>query len=245
MQGVEAPYLAPADVPNSVAILPAPPAAGSAQQAGDKATFEATRALKGSPRWGLAQRDAVLTPQALATSFSCAVGVALTPKTVPALFTIMDRAKADVAVGYSRAKDFYQRKRPFVGNDLPICVPRDPFLAANGSYPSGHTTIGETLALVLAAADPERSEQILTRGRVFGESRIVCGVHWSSDVEAGLVTGATVFAALEGSGDFRADLEALRRQIAAAPAGGTQAGECQVETDAATHSVMFKPSGTD
>ena len=245
MQGREPAYVDPGQVPDTVAILPAPPAPGSAQQAADQATFEATRALQGSARWSLATRDAVLTAPALAADFSCAVGAALTPTSVPTLFRIMDRAKADVAVAYARPKDFYKRVRPFVGNDAPICVPRDPRLAANGSYPSGHTTIGETLALVLAAADPLRSEQILERGRVFGESRIVCGVHWSSDVQAGLVTASSVFASLEGSADFRVDLETLRREIAVAKAGGLDAGECRVEADAASRSVMFRPSGTD
>ncbi len=245
MQGRAPAYVDPGQVPNTVDILPAPPAPGSAQQAADQATFEATRKLQGGARWSLASRDAVLTPRALAADFSCAVGTALTPASVPTLFRIMDRAKADVAVAYARPKDFYQRVRPFVGNDAPICVARDPRLAANGSYPSGHTTIGGTLALVLAAADPLRAEQILVRGRVFGESRIVCGVHWSSDVQAGLVTASSVFASLEGSAAFRSDLETLRQEITAARPGGVDAGECQVEADAASHSVTFRPSGTD
>ncbi|XAO70766.1 MAG: phosphatase PAP2 family protein [Acetobacteraceae bacterium] len=55
----------------------------------------------------------------------------------------------------------------------------------NRSYPSGHTVRGNIVAFVLSVVMPERAEEILARGRIFGESRIVCGVHWSTDVVAG------------------------------------------------------------
>ena len=53
-----------------------------------------------------------------------------------------------------------------------------------------------TWALILAALVPEKATPILVRGRAYGESRIVCGVHWLSDVVAGRLTGTAVFAAL-------------------------------------------------
>ena len=240
MQGHAAPYIALQSLPDAVAVLPTPPAVGSPQQAGDEATFLATRKLQGSARWALATRDAVLSSASLADDFSCAVGTRLTEASVPALFRIMDRAKADVAALYSGPKDHYGRTRPFVGNDEPICVARDPKLAANGSYPSGHTTIGDSLALILAEAAPAHATAILARGRVFGESRVVCGVHWASDVEAGYLTASTLVAALHGSADFRADVAALHDEIAAATGGGPDGGECGVEAAAAASPVLFK-----
>ena len=240
MQGHAAPYVDPARMPDAVAILPAPPVDKSPQQTADEATFLATRGLQGSGRWTLATRDADLSATALANDFSCAVGKRLTMASVPALFRIMDRAKADVAVTYSRPKEHYGRKRPFVGNDEPICVPRDPKLAGNGSYPSGHTTIGDGLALILAEAVPERATAVLARGRVFGESRVVCGVHWASDVEAGYLAASTMVAALQSVADFRSDVDALRAQIASAPVGNLNLSECTAESKAAESSILFK-----
>ncbi len=240
MQGHQAPYIDPARMPLALAILPAPPAAGSPQQAADEAIFRATRRLDGSGRWALARRDAELSAADLAGDFSCAAGKRLTQATVPSLFRIMDRAKADVSILYSLPKRHYDRQRPFVGNDAPICVARDPRLAANGSYPSGHTTIGDSLALILAEAAPDRATAILARGRVFGESRVVCGVHWASDVEAGYLAASTLVSALHAETDFRSDVEDLRHEIAAAPAGGLDAPECRAESEAAAGSVLFR-----
>ena len=238
MHGHLPPYVDPAKMPDTVAILPSPPVDPSTQQAADQATFAATRGLNGSGRWALATRDANLAEAALADDFSCAAGVRLTPASVPSLFRIMDRAKADVSIVYSKPKQHYNRRRPFVGNDAPICVPRDPGLAGNGSYPSGHTTIGDALALILAEAAPDRAGPILSRGRAFGESRVICGVHWATDVEAGFLAASTAVASMQSSADFRADIESLRHEIASAPAGGLDAGECAAQADAIAHSVL-------
>ena len=232
------PYVDPAQMPDAVSILPTPPANPSPQQAADEATFQATRALRGSARWALATRDADLSAAALASDFSCAVGARLTPSSVPSLFRIMERSKADVSIAYSRPKQHYDRKRPFLGNDAPICVPRDGGLAGNGSYPSGHTTIGDGLALILAQAAPDRATAILARGRVFGESRVVCGVHWATDGDAGYLTASTAVSALQSSTDFRADVALLAHEIAAAPAGGLDHARCDSEAAAAAHSVL-------
>lgn len=56
-------YLDPKTLPNSLAILPKPPADDSAQKAADVSTYQATRATRGTPRWDLAARDARLKPQ--------------------------------------------------------------------------------------------------------------------------------------------------------------------------------------
>ena len=83
-----------------------------------------------------------------------------------------------------------------IGNEAPICVQRSQALADSFSYPSGHATQGWAYALILASLVPEKATPILARGRAYGESRIVCGVHWLSDVAAGRLTGTAVFAAL-------------------------------------------------
>ena len=113
-------------------------------------------------------------------------------------------------------KDRYGRRRPYIGNDAPICIARGTSLDSTASYPSGHTTIGWTIALLLTELAPDRAAEILARGRSFGESRIVCGVHWLSDVQAGTLNGATLVAAVHSSPEFRSDMQQAGREIAAA-----------------------------
>ena len=84
----------------------------------------------------------------------------------------------------------------------------------NGSYPSGHSSLGWAWALILSEIDPEHANAILARGRAFGESRVICGVHWQSDVEEGRFMGASAVARLHADPAFRADLEAARAELA-------------------------------
>ena len=93
-------------------------------------------------------------------------------------------------------------------------------LMESGSYPSGHTTLGWMWALILAEIAPERINAILSRGLAFGESRVVCNVHWESDVTAGRILGAGVVARLHADAAFRKDLEAAKAEFAAIRAKG-------------------------
>ena len=239
-QGGEAkPYLAETERPDMAAVLSPPPASGSPEEASDRAIFAATRALAGSPRWHLAARDANAKSKALLADFGCAIGAALDGRSAPALDRLLHRVLADIEVAFRTAKAGVKRLRPLVGNDQPICVERTDRLASTYSYPSGHATRGWTYALVLSELVPERATAILRRGRVYGESRVVCGVHWLSDVEAGRTVGGALFAVLNGNAEFRADLDQARAEMAGVRAAASipEAGTCQAEDEAAAVSV--------
>lgn len=216
------PYLADAAMPDTVAILPAPPASHSAAENADKVAFNTTRAIKGTPRWDLATADVAEGASAILDNFACVLGTRLDQARVPALITLLERARLDIARATRGPKVHYRRLRPFVGNDAPICVQRSQALADSFSYPSGHATQGWAYALIMASLVPEKATAILTRGRAYGESRVICGVHWLSDVEAGRTNGAAIVAALQGDAGFRADLDRARQDLGKAlAAGGT------------------------
>ncbi len=212
-----APYLT-AGALDAVAILPPPPKPGSAAQDADAAAYAATRSLIGSPRWSLATADVASGVAALLGGFSCAAGRRLDPARMPALAGLLARTRRDVVALVRDAKARFARPRPHLGNDAPLCVDRSEALDRSFSYPSGHATEGWSVGLVLAALMPERATALLRRGRTYGESRIVCGVHWASDVEAGRLAGSALFAALIGDAAFRADLDIARAELRATPA---------------------------
>jgi acid phosphatase (class A) len=128
------------------------------------------------------------------------------------------RANADLIAMVGDAKDHYRRARPFVTESGPICVDVSPEFAASGSYPSGHSAAAWLYALLLSEIDPDHAAPIVARGRAFGESRTVCGVHYASDVEGGRLTATALVAALHGNAEFEADITAARAELANARA---------------------------
>jgi acid phosphatase (class A) len=207
------PYLSEEAAPNTVKILSPPPASHSPLENADRAAFTTTRGLKGSPRWDLAASDVAEGASAILDTYACVLGTKIDAARVPAVINLFERARLDIARGTKAPKLHYRRLRPFVGNEAPICVQRTQQLTDSFSYPSGHATQGWTYALMMAALVPEKASAILARGRVYGESRIVCGVHWLTDVSAGRTNGAVIFAALMGSPDFRADMDKARTEL--------------------------------
>lgn len=214
-------YLPRGGAPNSLALVPPPPAPGSSAQARDDEAAKAAVARHGTPRWELATQDADLTlPNAVGT-YSCAMGLPISEAETPKLYQVMRRTLTDFGLAPYPTKTKYMRARPFTVNGAPMCTPAlDARLRADGSYPSGHATIGWGWALVLTELDPEHAEAILARGRAFGESRMVCNVHWASDVEEARTVAAATAAKLHGLAEFRADIEAARAEVATLRAKG-------------------------
>lgn len=220
--GIPAGYLAPDAVPDSLALVPAPPATGSAALAQDHAVMQAALALRGTPRFEQATRDADLDFPHAAGTFACALGVGIDAQRTPTTYRLLRRTLVDAAMATRTAKERYQRTRPFAENGAPSCTPDDEqALRGNGSYPSGHTAIGWIWALVLAQAVPARTDALLARGRSFGESRLVCNVHWQSDVLQGRFMASGTFARLQSDPAFRADIAAAAAELAAARSQGS------------------------
>ena len=227
-------YLNPKQLPNSLALLPPPPAAGSAQAAADMETYKSTRALRNTPRWTLATQDANLKFPAAAAAFSCALGIPVSQEGTPNLNMLLRRTLLDAGLATYAAKDKYNRQRPFVVTGEETCTPAEqPMLSKDGSYPSGHSSIGWAWALVLVQAAPQNMDALLQRGYAFGFSRVVCGVHWQSDVDAGRVIGAATVARLQSDETFKAQVALARDEIAQAQAKGLKpAADCAAEAAA-------------
>lgn len=233
------PGFVPGYLPNgawvdSQALLPAPPAAGSATQTADDAAYTASRKFKDSPRWQLAAADAVLKFPKAAETFQCALGVAISAETTPHLNMLLRRTLADVGLATYKAKDFYKRQRPFMAANDATCTPQEEAgLRKDGSYPSGHAALGWAWGLVLTEVAPDRSNALIQRAQAFGQSRVVCGVHWQSDVDAGRLVASAVVAQLHSNADFNEQLALARQELTAARnAKATPVADCALESQA-------------
>lgn len=230
--GVPAGYLGRA-LPDSLALLPPPPAKGTPAFARDQAVSRASQKLKTTPRYALASRDADLRFPQVAGTFSCALGVPISQQDTPRLYLLLQRTMVDAGLATYAAKDHYQRTRPFVFYREKTCAPADEEALRNdGSYPSGHTAIGWAWALLLSELSPAQADAVLARGRAFGENRLICNAHWQSDVLQGRATGAGAVAVLHANADFNADMAAARAEIDALRGNGVEPQDCAAEATA-------------
>ncbi|WP_165187515.1 Ca2+-dependent phosphoinositide-specific phospholipase C [Caulobacter soli] len=206
-------YLAPAARPDLTKILAAPPPPGSPRAIADAAIFDQSRSLKDSPRWKLATAD---VDGSVFGHFADALGVRLTPASAPVLAALLDRAGEDRSV-VGVAKSHWKTRRPYLDKkDAPICEAKSDHLAGNPDYPSGHSAHGMHVAMILAEVAPSRADALYARGREYAESRWICGSHTVSATEAGVQSGAVIYAAEHASPFFRQDIEAARAEVAAA-----------------------------
>ncbi|GAA0485118.1 phosphatase PAP2 family protein [Tatumella punctata] len=182
-------YLTNSQSIDSLALLPPPPAIGSIAFLNDQAMYEQGRLLRNTDRGKLAAEDANLSSGGVANAFSAAFGREITARNTPQLYKLLTNMIEDAGDLATRsAKQHYMRIRPFAFYQVATCNTRQQDeLSTNGSYPSGHTAIGWATALVLAEINPQRQNEILKRGYELGQSRVICGYHWQSDVDAARV----------------------------------------------------------
>ncbi len=128
-----------------------------------------------------------------------------------AVSALLKRASGDGAMVLFALKKRNQRPRPYVQHPG-LVVPL--FTVSDFSYPSGHSAGSQLRARLLAELFPNRAADVLQKAKVIADSRVVAGVHYESDIEAGLSLGDLVFAELNENPKFRQDLAAAKAQIA-------------------------------
>ena len=210
-------YLGADRLPDDLALLPPPPAEGSVKLRRDHDAEKRALALRGTPRWELAKLDADIFNANAANTMACAAGFVIGPETTPRLNTLLRRAMSDLGRASTASKARYNRPRPFVGNGQPTCTPdQEGVLRGNGSYPSGHASIGYGWGLILGDLVPGRRRALRERGHAFADSRRVCNVHFRSDIEAGELLATIVVARLQVDPVYQADFAAARAELRAA-----------------------------
>ena len=113
---------------------------------------------------------------------------------------ILDAAKAD-----------WNRKRPFVVNSRVYPSVERP---TDSSYPSGHAARAELDGLVLSQLDPGDAQAIMARAQQIGDDRVIAGVHFPSDTEAGRKLGRAIFDRLMAEEGFQDELKAAQKEVA-------------------------------
>ena len=204
------PYFSFRELPNMLKWAPAPPDTMGAAFTYDIMQYMWGKEMRqNKERADIAIRDAVYSLERIAQEFSEPFGLTISEENTPEIWKLLRDAKATCEAISGFPKYYYKRKRPFVRFQEPTATPQfEPELRRNFSYPSGHTILGWASALLLTEINPERADTILARGMMYGESRVIVGAHWQSDVDAGRLAAAAAYARMHTSDRF---LEQMRR----------------------------------
>jgi acid phosphatase (class A) len=102
---------------------------------------------------------------------------------LPRVELLVGRAEDDVRLYIRAAKEKFRRLRPgAIEPRISPCIDR---VREDLSYPSGHAAYGYATAHLLIVLVPERRDALLARADTFARQRMVCGVHFRSDIDAG------------------------------------------------------------
>jgi len=123
----------------------------------------------------------------------------------PKTFEVLTQADKDAYFVNSMLKKANARLRPFMQHPT-LVTPL--FTSKDFTYPSGHSSGSELQARLLGQLFPAQAEDLLKRARQIADSRVVAGVHYTSDTEAGQALGDLMFKQLEANPKFRHDLAA-------------------------------------
>ncbi len=191
-------------------LVPPPPAKGSAEDKADMQAVLDAQAKASDVRKALALADSDETVYVMFTSvFGDKFNAAATPKAAK-LFERIGDSEDDTL---DAAKPFFGRIRPWIANTDVKAIAKP---TKSGSYPSGHTTRVTIDAIMMAAMVPEKKTQIWARADEYAESRIVGGMHYPTDVAAGLRTGTAMAAVMLQDPAFKADFDAAKIEVRAA-----------------------------
>ena len=205
------PYFSFRELPNMLKWCPAPPDTVGAAFTYDIMQYMWGKEMrqKDTLRTAIAIRDAVYSLECIMQEFSEPLGLQMSQEETPEIYKLLRDSKATCEAISGFPKYYYKRKRPFIRFQEPTATPQfESDLRRNYSYPSGHTILGWCSALLLSEINPERADTILKRGMMYGESRVIVGAHWQSDVDAGRLAGSVVYARMHTSDRF---LEQMRR----------------------------------
>ncbi len=207
------PFVQPGNMPDISVYLPSPPSEGDALYEADLVYHNWGKTLRDTPRGEEAARNANSELQYMMELYSEAIGTTLSLKATPNIYVLLSRASYTANSANSRGKKHFKRTRPYVALGEGTLIPEsEEGSRSSFSYPSGHTTRGWTMALILTELFPERANEILTVGYQYGVSRIIAGYHYESDVDAARTAASASVAFMHSDPSFRKALKKASRE---------------------------------
>jgi len=199
------------DLPDGRRILSQPVDTASYRYYGDVAQYMEAKGKRSTKRGEQAITDADCNLESLLKAFSEPLGIKMDSKSTPKLAELVAetiKALQKNASDLAGAAPF--RKRPYVQ------IGETPFAGADNrtesSYPSVESEIGWGIGLLLTEIAPDRANDILSLGFRIGESGIITGQHWATDITVARIMAAASMSHLNSEEGFRKLLEEARKE---------------------------------
>lgn len=207
-------FLTEDEIPTGAKFMPLPPKPTDASFYYDWLRYQWGKSIRDTERGKQAVADAVDTLDYYFEIYSEPLGLTISQENTPEIAAFLERLLATILICNDKSKSRLMRARPFMEFHEPTPVPEDEEkLRTNSSYPSGHTTKGWAFALVLAEINPNRQDEILKRGFEYGESRVIVGFHFQSDVDAARVIASALVSRLHANEDFMKQLTKAKEEF--------------------------------
>ncbi|MBQ0163766.1 MAG: phosphatase PAP2 family protein [Bacteroidales bacterium] len=211
-------FLSADELPDAMQILPAPPQPYTAAFYNDYYYYN----------WGKEQRkDPARAEQAsfdyfhkqynsIGLCFEEAFGKTISEESSPELTLLLQRMMINAKALFLDTKEHYKRVRPFEQFNEPSLIQERG--EADGevgtwSFPSGHTLRAFCTAQILSEINPQATAQLMERARSYAESRLICGHHYKSDVDASIMLAGALIARLHACKEFQQQMEKAKAEF--------------------------------
>ena len=203
------PYITAADI-DFPGLLPPPPSETSPDGKRDLQAIIDLQKGMNAERLSAIRHD---LDQSVYTVAGPVLGPKFTKENFPLAGAFFDKIVKDAGVGVGPIKQKYKKLRPFQYSK-DVHTPDDIAKAAGGpTYPSGHSTTGALVPLVLGMMLPEKREALYQRGNEYATNRMTSGAAYPSDAEGGRITAALAVNQMLKNPEFRADFDAVKAEI--------------------------------
>jgi len=191
-----------------VAIFPPPPPADSAATRAELDDLLTLQSKRTDAEVNAARRDRKTEVERFYGALGFAPGA---DPDLPLLLGLAERVEDEIRPYVRAAKDRFRRLRPYeIEERMKPCIAN---VRGDLSYPSGHASFGYVMAYLLEELVPEREAELMARADEFARQRMVCGVHFKSDLEAGRRGAQWLVQALLASEAYRADAQSARTEL--------------------------------
>jgi len=203
------PYITATDV-DFPGLLPPPPTETSAEGKRDLQTLLDLQKNMTPERMAAIRKD---LDQSVYTVAGSVLGPKFTKENFPMAGEFFAKVVKDAGVGVGPIKQKYKKLRPFQYSK-DIKTPEDIAKAAGGpTYPSGHSSTGALIPLVLGMMVPEKREALYERGWEYGVNRMASGAAYPSDFEGGHIAATLAVHEMMKNPAFRADFDAVKAEV--------------------------------